>query len=330
MHYDGIMFGNGMTINLLQQLKPLIPKNKIYLLSIDAFLKCFCYENITPREERIIVTSLYGTKANEKKKYVNILKQDLRNYFERYNANIEYFWGSNLFNNEFKKQFNLLTLLFPALYNIWYNVLEEYLKHLGLARKIRGYYSSVVKELGNPKYVWTTNFDLFSESIHPGHVHGSFIHEMKRYEDIVYKFTDSRKHYYFKCIWGYNGIGKSYLIHDLRQFNDCSSYFDFNYFFDNTISIDRMLIYGIGFQNSGYIDDLKTVYPKYQKASLGGIVDEHILLRINGLQEQGKLNHVDVSYFDDNEKQHLIEVLDETKVRQYNLVKSQTYNFVII
>ncbi len=35
MHYDGIMFCNGLTINLLQQLKPLIPKNKKYLLSID-------------------------------------------------------------------------------------------------------------------------------------------------------------------------------------------------------------------------------------------------------------------------------------------------------
>lgn len=37
--YDGIIFGNGMTLNLFNQLKVHIPKEKQYLFSIDEFLK---------------------------------------------------------------------------------------------------------------------------------------------------------------------------------------------------------------------------------------------------------------------------------------------------
>lgn len=32
-----------------------------------------------------------------------------------------------------------------------------------------------------------------------------------------------------------------------------------------------------------HIEELKTVHSKYERAKLGGIVDEHILLRIAGL-----------------------------------------------
>ena len=40
MHYDGLIFGNGMSLNMLQQLKSLVSKDKQYLFDINDFLKC--------------------------------------------------------------------------------------------------------------------------------------------------------------------------------------------------------------------------------------------------------------------------------------------------
>ena len=37
MNYNGVIFGNGMSLNLLQQLKSLVPKDKQYLLDINVF-----------------------------------------------------------------------------------------------------------------------------------------------------------------------------------------------------------------------------------------------------------------------------------------------------
>lgn len=58
MKYDGVMFGNGMSLNLLQQLKSLAPKDKQYLLDINDFLKFWIKDIILQRGEKIFYTSL--------------------------------------------------------------------------------------------------------------------------------------------------------------------------------------------------------------------------------------------------------------------------------
>ena len=90
-----------------------------------------------------------------------------------------------------------------------------------------------------------------------------------------------------------------------------------------------MLIYGMGFKNSGYIQQLKTAYSRYNNPAFGGIIDEHILLRIRRLQDTEKLEHLDVTYFDENEQTHLQEVLDECQIRNFRLIRCQDFNFHI-
>lgn len=51
-----------MSLNLLQQLKSLVPKDKQYLLEINDFLKFWIKGKISKREEKIFYTSLYGNK----------------------------------------------------------------------------------------------------------------------------------------------------------------------------------------------------------------------------------------------------------------------------
>ena len=62
VNYNGVMFGNRMSLNLLQQLKSLVPKDKQYLLDINDFLKFWIKGKISKREEKIFYTSLYGNK----------------------------------------------------------------------------------------------------------------------------------------------------------------------------------------------------------------------------------------------------------------------------
>ena len=90
-----------------------------------------------------------------------------------------------------------------------------------------------------------------------------------------------------------------------------------------------MLIYGMGFKKSGLTEDLKMAYPKYNKATFGAIIDEHILMRINSMQNLGILNQVYITYFNDEEKRHLEEVMEAVMIKNYCLIKCQDFGFSI-
>lgn len=317
-----------MSLNLLQQLKNYTPRDKWYLFDIDDFLKKWIGNSLSKREERILYSCIYGNKSADKERYFQKLKEEMTSYYSKYDANIEYVLGATLFKDT-EIDYAGIKSFFPAIYNIWHIILKDYLEYLGLKSQVDKFYLSVKSETGNPKYIWTTNFDLFGESINPEHIHGRFLSEMKKYDNVVYKIINNGKEYYFKYIWGHNGIGKLNTIQQLKQYDDCNLFFDFDYFFDNSVRMNRMLIYGMSFQNSGYMDDLKLTLSKYKKASLGGIIDEHILLRINAMQELGLLNEVDITYFSENEKQHLEEVMEAVKIKKYNLVRCQDFSFSI-
>lgn len=325
MNYDGVMFGNGMSLNLLQQLKSFVPKDKQYLLDINDFLKCWIKGKVSQREEKIFYTSLYGNKK-DKWKFFELLKDKVALYYETYDADIEYTLGALLFK---ESEYKEIILFFPAIYNIWYIILSDYLNYLDLKPMFINFYESVKQITGNPRYIWTTNFDLFGESINPEHIHGRFLAKIKAYEDIVYRMINNGANYYFKYIWGHNGIGKLNNIQQLMKFDDYRDFFDFDFFFDNNIRIDKMLIYGMGFKKSGFTEDLKMSYPKYNKAAFGAIIDEHILMRINSMQNLGILNQVYITYFNDEEKRHLEEVMEAVMIKNYCLIKCQDFGFSI-
>ncbi len=323
MNYDGVIFGNGMSLNLLQQLKKLVPKNKQYLLDINDFLKCWIESQISQREERIFYTSLYGNKK-DKWKFFELLKENVASYYGTYDADIEYTLGMLLFKESEHKD---MIQFFPAIYNIWHIILCDYLKYLDLELNIKKFYESVVHIIGNPRYIWTTNFDLFGESINPEHIHGRFLAKMKEYKDVVY--INNGEEYYFRYIWGHNGIGKINNIQQLMKYGDYKDFFDFGFFFDNSIKMDNMLVYGMGFKKSGFTVDLRAAYPKYNKAVSGAIIDEHILERIKALQDLKMLNQVDITYFNDEEKRHLEEVMEAVTIKKYDLIKCHDFEFSI-
>ena len=315
MKYNSLLFGNGLTLNLLHQLQPYIPENKCYLLSIDSFLKEWIKGGISQREENKLYTAMYGKDKYKQQKF-EMIKDDLNVYFQTYSSDLEYFLGATLFDKK-DDLLKRVKTVFPLFYNAWWIILSEYLEYQDLNNRINSFYQQVAGIVT----------DLFADSLHPEHLHGRFLPHIKDYNDIVFhSYNDDRNHYY-KYIWGCNGIGKFNLIQQLRAYYDCSSYFDFNFFFNSELNMNNMLIYGMGFKNSGYISQLQEKYPRYQKAAFGGIIDEHILVRICGLQESGKLNQVDVTYYDEGEREHLHEVLEACMVPNYRLIRCQDFNF---
>lgn len=328
MKYNSLLFGNGLTLNLLYQLKPYIPENKRYLLSIDSFLKEWIKGGISPREKNKLYTAFYGNRKDMQQKF-ELIKEDLNVFFQNYSSDLEYFLGATLFEKPEDDLLKSVKMVFPLFYNAWWIILAEYLEYQDLNNRINNFYQQVAEIITKPGYIYTTNFDLFADSLHPEHLHGRFLPDIKRYKDIVYHTYDNDERFYYKYVWGHNGIGKLNLIEQLRSFSDCSSYFDFDFFFDSNLKIDNMLIYGMGFKKSGYINQLQELYPKYQKAAFGGIIDEHILVRICGLQESGKLNQVDVTYYDENEKEHLRNALDACMIPNYRLISCQNFDFHI-
>ncbi len=327
MKYDGFLYGNGLTLNLLYHLKQYMPQDKHYLLNIDDFLKKLIAKQVSQREENKVFIGIYKKDTIETRKFFSLLKEGLNSYYQQFNGNIEYVLGQQLFEKNHTFNFIGIIDMFPALYNIWWIILSEYLSFLRLDDKIDNFYKSVNNVLGNPTNVWTTNYDLFSESLHPKHLHGYFLREIKEYRNVIYKITNDGNQYYFKYIWGHNGQGKANLINQLRQYSNHEQYFDFDFFFDHGKKLDRLLIYGISFQEAGYMESMKNAYPKYQKASIGGIVDEHILVRVKAMLDSGELRHFDITYFSEDEKKRFIEVMEAVKISEYTLVKCQDLIF---
>ena len=325
MKYDGILFGNGMSINLISQLKKYVPVEKQYLLNIDSFIKNWINGKLTERENRQLYRAFYGN-SKDKWKHYELIKSSFDDYYEKYDSNIEYAMGCLLFKDEEIKE---CLQIFPALYNIWHIILKDYLEYLGLGCSIKNFYQSVYNTINNPYNIWTTNFDLFAETIKAKHIHGRFVEDIKSYSDVIYKLIDNGERYYYKYIWGHNGIGKMFLIDKLKAYPDYNKYFDFDFFYSNNIKIDKLLIYGMGFKPSGFADEMKVTMPRYSKPAFGAIIDEHILVRIGGMQKLGILNQVDIVYYDEIEREYFADVLKETHVKKYKLLPCSSFVFSI-
>ena len=172
---------------------------------------------------------------------------------------------------------------------------------------------------------WTTNFDGFSDLLCPQHLHGRFVRGIKK--EFELKLPDKNEsEFYYKCIWGWNGIGKLGIINEVKAYSD---FFDFKFFFDKDFLVNHMLIYGISFQSAGYMAQLATSKKKYEKLSLGGVIDEHILIRIAGLQNLKQLNEVTFAYYDDREYEHYEELVSLYGIENVNYVSSRDLQFSI-
>jgi hypothetical protein len=330
MKYDGLIFGNGLTLNLLFQIREKVPEEKRYLLSIDEFMKYFYESRLSPREDGIVFRSFYKNKEQLNLKYYLTIKEIFREYYQRHNGNIEYHFGTIIFEEE-KADYDLGTIkdLFPAFYNVWYCILSEYLSYLKLKPYVDSFYSSVYDIIDVQTNIWTTNFDKFADSIIPvRHLHGKFIDRITKYNDIVL-YMKNEKEFSFKYIWGHNGYGKMEFIKEYYKKTGYEEYFDFSFFMNENIEIKNLLVYGLGFQKSGWAEVLRDYKDIYKKPFFGGIIDEHILIRIQCLQKNLKIENVTMSYYKDEEKGYFTELIECLNLHNIKLKHVSEFDFGI-
>lgn len=318
-----------MTINLINQLKGLVNKEDLYLFNIDEFLRKLIRNELKLEIEDKVFNIFYNGHTAQNIIYFNKLKFELHRYYLNNDSNIENIIGRDMFK-EGEYNLEIIKSIFPALYNIWFNILIDYCEENNLERYISSFYKCVKSICNEGCKIYTTNFDYLADYIlFPQHIHGKFISNLSKYNDICL-CKKNNKEFYFKYIWGWNGIGKMRMINELVSINNSQCFFNFDFFFKN-IQINNLLIYGLGFQRSGYITEKFLLnHPKYEKEVLiGSVIDEHILIRIKDLQNKGLLKTITISYFSEDEKLYFEMLLNYYKIDNFKFVDSREFYFSI-
>ncbi|QRN82407.1 hypothetical protein JR338_08185 [Chloroflexota bacterium] len=328
--YDGLLFGNGLSLNLISQLQPLIKPDKHYLLHIDGFLKAFITNQLSPREESLIFKLFYDKKDTTNLLFFKKLKETFKQYYTAHDSNIEYWFGADLFTKEEECDYDYPTIRtsFPFLYNIWHEIMVDYLTYLNFTQKLENFEESIKSFVRRDARIFTTNFDRLFEGLKPDHIHGSFVKGIKKKEELIFTLR-SNKTFDYKCLWGWNGIGKLEEISKIRKIPGYDTFFDFDFFFDENLSLRNLLVYGVGFQISGYEERLSASIPKYKEPTIGGIVDEHLFIRLNGMQNQRQLKKITFAYYSDSDLRHYEYLSDYFGLSDVDFIKSSSLLFSI-
>ena len=340
MNYDGLLFGNGLSLNLLNQLKGFIDDDKKYLLSFDEFMQSFYNNKLSFNEDKRIFSIFYKNSkslplSNKQISMVNEryyieIKQKFKEYFEYRTGNIEFWFGYDLFKAPKEVPYDMATLknCMPSFYNVWHEILLDYLKFKNLYSIVSKFNDSIAKNLSNNSLIYTTNFDRFFDLLNPKHLHGYFVPNIKDINELLFKFINANK-FYWKNIWGWNGIGKCQFIDEIRKISGYNNYFNFDFFYNNDTKINNLLIYGMGFQVSGYMTNSLQENDEIKELRIGGIIDSHILLRLKALQEKGILNNIIFSYFTHKDLEHYKRLIILFSLKSVSFVSVNDINFSI-
>lgn len=140
MQYDALLYGNGLTLHCLNQIKQYIPNNKQYLLNINNYMQAFVNSTLSPREEKRI-TCFFEWQPRERDKYLSKVKSLFRAYMSKRDANIEYWFGQDIKRKD--EAFSQIKSLYPAMYYLWHETLMDCLVYHELTPYLKTFSESV-------------------------------------------------------------------------------------------------------------------------------------------------------------------------------------------
>ena len=295
--YDSLLFGNGLTKAVLASIKNNYPCKFSHYLDCDAFIHDFINAEHHPE--------------------IFIVHKEDRDYIQKHFGKIVLYgferWVSeNIFStdNEFKNAKFILYIL----YNYWYDLINEAILKLPIPTNIITQIGeTVLKSLHKGAKIFTTNFDTLLDSVlHPDHIHGTFQLPLPDLNDTV-AFNVNEQEFEWKYLFGTNGLEKLSRLDRIKKTQ--AEEYDIDFFYDNTIDLGNLLIYGLSFGRAEFIsDEFLRQYPQHKDVTLVRTVDGHILLKLSQKRELNKLKRITISYYKESEIDHYKEMFEDTNL----------------
>lgn len=328
MCYDSILFGNGLTVNLLNQLSPYIPEEYRFLLTFDGFMTSFISGTLPNTMEKNIFFAFYRQNNKENREYFAKMKETLNEYYIVCNGNIEKHFGLAEFQKNTAYNYSAAKSLLPFFYNMWFRQLDKMLTETHQHKRMKRFYTSVKSVLSDHAVIYTTNFDLFADRIlDPAHLHGRFVEDIRKYEECIWQREE--KEFTFKYLWGWNGLGKGIAIYEKQNEAGAKQLFNWEFFLEDQ-PIENLLIYGLSFQRSGFItDDFIDALPQYETPAIGAVIDEHILIRLKGLQNHHNNLRVTFAYYSENDLKHYQNLVVTYGMSNVSYIPSDSLHFLV-
>jgi len=319
--YDSILYGNGLTLGVFNQISKLrdFPLIK-YLDSTDFFLDLIemdnhkkikndyfkCFDDVTPEviEEHKRIFEIFI--ENE---------DDIRNLgFER--------WVSlKLFDSGFclKRVKELICFI----YNYWFSVVyREFLNDRRVKQYIAEVSGKILDLLKDDSKIYTTNFDtLLDEGLKVQHIHGKFENIISSFLDIILVLEDlNTENFEYKYLFGTNGYEKLNRIGLINKRVEYSSY-NLDFFYDDSLSLGHLLIYGLAFGKAECIsDEFIRKYPQHSNLFLTNSVDGHILTKLLMRYQNKQLHKVTIAWYSDEDKKNYKELFKNKDMEQLSSI----------
>lgn len=314
--YDNILYGNGLTIAIQNVLKSELHRNKdLSLLYFNDFIDEFLSSGID-ESLNIDFMKLFNSDITQYQD-IHIKSRSFLNdnIHEIRILGAERWIGQIYFKNIDSPNFSEIKLYLYVLYNYWFHVVQKRYLSLKSIERILNNVSYKLK--GNIKGTfYTTNFDLLiSKQTKSKHIHGKFIHPLKKISNIIHFFYEDGKKFEYSYLFGTSGLEKLNRLNKISEhFPNSPYYYDF---FSNKFqqNLGHLLIYGLSFSKNEMLSpEFLTSYPQHETLTILNSVDGHIIHKLEILYEKELLNKITISFYSQDDLLHLTKLFESTKL----------------
>jgi hypothetical protein len=311
--YDSFLYGNGLTLGVLSIIRE-YSDNKLWnYLNCENFIcdfvKAESHKRII-REYLKYFQITQTTKANHDKARSFLYEK----YDEISYLGFERWVSKHLFDNN--DEYKNIKVYAYILYNYWYHVITKGILKRTNIKSLRDEMGKHILDfINNKNNIFTTNFDnILDDSLNPNHLHGRFHLPLDRIENVIlHHFNENDFEY--KYLFGTNGLEKLSRIHKLN--NISQTIYDLDFFYDDSLNLGSLLIYGIAFGRTEFIsDDFLRQYPKHKENKLVRTVDGHILLKLILRRRKKQLNKITIAFYSKTDERNYKELFKETELEQ--------------
>lgn len=310
--YDSFLYGYGLTLFVFDQISNLVSESNPCkpFMNIDNFWANFLNAE---KHNRILSDFNKYFDLNDKTNYEHKITRDFlkAGLSEIQELGFERWVSKNLFDKD-KRIPKGAQFYMYSLYNYWYNMLHQnILNKPSIGFKIDKIAAQICNQLSTQNKIFTTNYDeLLDITLRPKHIHGRFIIPLVDLNQIMMSHL-TEKEFEYTYLFGTSGIEKLSRLNVIK--NLTQTYYDLDFFYDSDLYFDHLLIFGLSLGRAEMISDsFLSEYPNNSNLYLAKSVDGHILLNLQKMYDDKRLNKITISYYSKDELKYYQDLFELT------------------